>query len=167
MKRENGIAPPAAMICSRMSCCSRPLWANASASGGGKVDIMNSIAVAREPPMTAAKPEAPAVLVTGAARRIGAAIARRLHADGCVLALHYNTSAADMEALVDELEAARPQSVIALQGDLARFDTLAELVARAVGRFGRLDGLVNNASSFFPNPAGGATPAQWEQLFAV
>lgn len=117
--------------------------------------------------MTAAKPEAPAILVTGAARRIGAAIARRLHADGCALALHYNTSAADMQALVDELEAARPRSVLVLQGDLARFDTLPELVAKAVGRFGRLDGLVNNASAFFPNPAGGATPAQWEHLFAI
>jgi pteridine reductase len=119
--------------------------------------------------MTAAQPAtpAPAVLVTGAARRIGAAIARRLHADGCDLVLHYHGSATDLHALAAGLEAARPGSVLVVQADLADFDRLPELVARAVGRFGRLDGLVNNASAFFPTPAGSVTPQQWEQLFAV
>lgn len=119
--------------------------------------------------MTAAQPvtPAPVALVTGAARRIGAAIARRLHADGYDLALHYHASAADMRVLAAELESIRPGSVLPLQADLAAFDRLPELVAQAVGRFGRLDGLVNNASAFFPTPMGAATPAQWDTLFAV
>ncbi|MBA3928217.1 MAG: pteridine reductase [Xanthomonas sp.] len=107
------------------------------------------------------------VLITGAARRIGAAIARRLHADGYDLALHYRGSAVDMRTLVDELEAARPGSTLMLQADLAAFDRLPELVAKTVGHYGHLDALVNNASAFYPTPAGNATPAQWDELFAV
>lgn len=105
-------------------------------------------------------------LVTGAARRIGAAIARRLHADGYALALHYRSSRAEMDALVAELNHVRAGSVIALQADLAEFDRLPELVAGTVGHFGRLDALVNNASAFYPTPLGSATPAQWDDLFA-
>ncbi|UOV03672.1 pteridine reductase [Pseudoxanthomonas sp. F37] len=107
------------------------------------------------------------VLITGAARRIGAAIARRLQADGYDVALHYRGSAADMQGLVEELEAGRQGSTLVLQADLAVFDRLPELVAKTVGHFGRLDALVNNASAFYPTPVGGATPAQWEELFAV
>ncbi|CAN7575299.1 pteridine reductase [Pseudoxanthomonas sp. LjRoot143] len=107
------------------------------------------------------------VLITGAARRIGAAIARRLHADGYDLALHYRGSAVDMRSLVGELEAARAGSTLMLQADLAVFDRLPELVAKTVGHYGRLDALVNNASTFYPTPMGTATPAQWEELFAV
>ena len=107
------------------------------------------------------------VLITGAARRIGAAIARRLHADGYDLALHYRGSSADMRALADELDAVRPDSALMLQADLAVFDRLPELVAKTVGHFGRLDALVNNASAFYPTPAGTTAPAQWEELFAV
>lgn len=107
------------------------------------------------------------VLITGAARRVGAAIARRLHADGHDLALHYRASSADMQALVAELDAARPGSTLTLQAELTDFDRLPELVARTVGHYGRLDGLVNNASAFYPTPAGTATPAQWDELFAV
>ena len=107
------------------------------------------------------------VLITGAARRVGAAIARRLHVEGHDLALHYRASSTDMQALVDELESARPGSTLALQAELADFDRLPELVARTVGHYGRLDALVNNASAFYPTPAGMATPAQWDELFAV
>jgi pteridine reductase len=112
-------------------------------------------------------PAAPVALVTGAARRIGAAIARHLHAHGFDLALHYRESHADMQALVAELEGRRAGSVLSLQADLADFDRLPELVARTVGRFGRLDALVNNASAFFPTPFGNATPREWDALFAV
>ena len=111
-------------------------------------------------------PTAPVALITGSARRIGAAIARRLHADGYDLALHYRGSVAEMHALVAELEALRPGSVLAVQADLSEFDRLPELVAHAVGRFGRLDALVNNASSFQPTPVGTTTPRQWDELFA-
>ncbi len=109
----------------------------------------------------------PAALVTGSARRIGAAIARRLHAAGFDLALHYRDSAGEAQALAAELESARAGSVVLLQADLAQFDRLPELVAKAVGRFGRLDALVNNASAFYPTPFGATTPAQWDELFAI
>lgn len=116
-------------------------------------------------PEAAARPIKVA-LITGAARRIGAAIARCLYADGYNLALHYRASKAEMDALLIELNAARPNSVIALQADLAQFDRLPELVANTVGHFGRLDALINNASGFYPTPIGTATPAQWDDLFA-
>lgn len=109
----------------------------------------------------------PVALVTGAARRIGAAIARRLHADGYDLALHYRASKAEMQALAAEMEALRSDSVLTLQADLAEFDRLPELVAQTVGHYGRLDALVNNASNFFPTPLGNVTPAQWDALMAV
>lgn len=108
----------------------------------------------------------PVALVTGSAHRIGAAIARGLHAAGYDLALHYRHSRAELDALVAELEAARAGSTLVLQAELAEFDRLPELVARTVGRFGRLDGLVNNASGFEATPIGTATPAQWDALFA-
>jgi pteridine reductase len=106
-------------------------------------------------------------LVTGSARRIGAAIARRLHAAGYDLALHYRGSADDAQALATELEGARADSTLLLQADLAEFDRLPELVAKTIGRFGRLDALVNNASGFHPTPFGTTTPAQWDELFAI
>lgn len=112
-------------------------------------------------------PPAKVALITGAARRIGAEIARRLHADGFDLALHYRSSKADMEALLAELNATRPGSAIGLQAELAEFDRLPELIALTIGRYGRLDALVNNASNFFPTPIGSATPAQWDALMAV
>lgn len=109
---------------------------------------------------------APVALITGSARRIGAVIAKRLHSEGFDLALHYRGSTAEMQALAAELEAVRANSVLTLQADLSEFDRLPELVARTVGRFGRLDALVNNASTFQPTPLGMATPAQWDVLFA-
>ncbi|MFP7722922.1 pteridine reductase [Lysobacter sp. A3-1-A15] len=112
-------------------------------------------------------PDSPVALVTGSARRIGAAIARALHAAGYDLALHYRSSSAEVDALACELENERAGSTHALQADLAQFDRLPELVAATVGRFGRLDALVNNASGFFPTPIGQATPAQWDALFAT
>lgn len=109
----------------------------------------------------------PVALVTGAARRLGAAIARRLHAAGYDLALHYRGSAAEATALAAELEAGRAGSVLPLQADLSAFDRLPELVARTVGRFGRLDALVNNASGFAPATFGAIHPAHWDEMMAV
>lgn len=105
-------------------------------------------------------------LITGSARRVGAAIARALHADGYRLALHYRHSGEAMQALVAELDAARPGSVLPLHADLAEFDRLPELVARTVGHFGQLDALINNASAYYATPIGQATPQQWDELFA-
>lgn len=109
----------------------------------------------------------PVALITGAARRLGAAIAQRLHEDGYDIGLHYRESSAEAAALAARFNASRPNSALLLQAELTELDRLPELIAGAVGHFGRLDALVNNASAFFPTPFGATTPAQWETLFAA
>lgn len=109
----------------------------------------------------------PVVLVTGAAKRVGAVIAAVLHAAGYDLALHHRASARAMAATVAPLEAARPGSVLVLQGELGDDAVPPRLVAETLSRFGRLDALVNNASAFYPTPLGQATPAMWDELFAA
>ena len=109
----------------------------------------------------------PVALVTGAARRIGATIARHLHAAGYDVVLHFRRSRADVDALVAELERARAGSTLALEADLGDVDALAPLVASAVQRFDRLDALVNNASAFYPTLVGTATAQQWDELFGA
>ncbi|MGN2253932.1 pteridine reductase [Frateuria sp. GZRe12] len=108
----------------------------------------------------------PVALVTGGARRVGATIARALHAAGYDLALHYRHSADEAAGLLRELERARTGSTLAVQADLAAVERLPALVEQVLGRFGQLDALVNNASAFFPTPVGSATAAQWDELFA-
>ncbi|MEL1263252.1 pteridine reductase [Pseudoxanthomonas putridarboris] len=108
----------------------------------------------------------PVALITGSAKRIGAGIARQLYANGYDLALHYRNSATEMQALAAELEATRPGGVLTLRADLSEFDRLPEIVANTVGRFGRLDALVNNASAYYATPIGQTTPQQWDELFA-
>ena len=110
--------------------------------------------------------ERPVALVTGAAKRVGAAIARRLHAAGYDLALHHRHSGQEMAALVAELEAARPFSTLVLKAELADAAALPDLVTATEAHFGRLDALVNNASAFRPTPLGHATPDDWDELFA-
>jgi len=107
---------------------------------------------------------APVVLITGAARRVGAEIARTLHAAGANLLLHYRSSAAAADALAAELNLLRPKSALALRRDLRDTQGLADMVAGAVAHFGRLDALVNNASSFFHTPVGAIDEAAWEDL---
>ncbi|RIK80161.1 MAG: hypothetical protein DCC67_09705 [Planctomycetota bacterium] len=106
-------------------------------------------------------------LVTGAARRVGASIARALHGAGAGVAIHYRGSAAAAEALVAELDGRRPGSAFAIQADLLDCAALKALVASTVARTGRLDALVNNASSFYPTPLASVTEAQWEDLIGT
>ncbi len=103
-------------------------------------------------------------LVSGAARRIGAAIVKQLHAAGARVAIHYRGSAAEAQALADRLNAARDASAIAVQADLLDIDSLPRLVAGVVDWGGRLDVLVNNASSFYPTPPGDITIEHWHDL---
>jgi len=103
-------------------------------------------------------------LVTGSSRRVGAAIARRLHAAGANLMLHYRRSESDAQALQAGLNAERAGSVALVQADLLDASGLAEIVRNTLARFDHIDALVNNASSFYPTPVGEITPAQWDDL---
>lgn len=104
------------------------------------------------------------VLVTGAARRIGAAIAQAFHARGARVAVHYHRSAADAAALVAGMNRARPGSAAAFEANLAAPSALAALPVSVIGTFGALDVLVNNASTFYPTPVGSITAAQFDDL---
>lgn len=106
----------------------------------------------------------PVILITGAARRVGAEIARQVHGTGARVALHYRRSAADAEQLADELNRARAESAFIVGGDLARFGVAEEIAARTLAHYGRVDGLVNNASSFFATPLGSIDEAAWVEL---
>lgn len=110
---------------------------------------------------------AEAVLVTGAAKRLGAATARLLHAHGASIAVHYHRSAAPALALVAELNAMRPGSAVAVQANLLDIDALPGMVAATVAAFGKLTVLVNNASTFYPTPVGSITAAQFDDLIGT
>ncbi|CAN5154107.1 pteridine reductase [soil metagenome] len=106
-------------------------------------------------------------LVTGAARRIGAGIARALHAAGAAVVVHYRQSRSDAESLCAELNAKRPASAFPAELDLLDHDRLPGLVDLALNRTGRLDVLVNNASSFYPTPVGDIDEAHWTDLMGT
>ena len=105
-----------------------------------------------------------AILITGAARRIGSIIARTLHESGARVVLHCHKSRVDADDLCEEFNAARPDSCAVVQADLLDVAGLPRLAEEAARAFGRLDGLVNNASTFHPTPMGEITPAHWEDL---
>src|SRR5215471_10655813 len=103
-------------------------------------------------------------LVTGGARRVGAAIARRLHADGANVLLHYRDSAADADQLAAELNALRTKSALTVKAELLAPIAPRALVSAALDGFGRLDVLVNNASRFFPTALGAIEASHWDEL---
>jgi pteridine reductase len=107
------------------------------------------------------------VLITGGAKRVGAAIARRLHREGANLMLHYRGSEREANALRGELNAVRENSVALVQADLLDVAGLPEIVKNTVSRFERLDALINNASTFFPTPVGEITMANWDSLMGA
>lgn len=104
------------------------------------------------------------VLISGAARRVGAALAEFLHGHGMNIALHYRHSRREAEALAAKLNGARAHSVILLQADLLYSADLPRLVREALSGWSKLDALINNASSFYPTPFGAVTDAQWDDL---
>lgn len=106
----------------------------------------------------------PAVLITGAARRIGATIARVLHQKSMNILLHYHHSAVEAEALCHELNEKRPDSAVLLSADLRQSQALPNLIERALQPWGRLDGLVNNASCFYPTLIETCDEKQWADL---
>ena len=103
-------------------------------------------------------------LITGGARRLGAAIVRRLHSGGANVLIHYRDSEADATALVGELNAMRAKSAAKVKAELLAPIAPRALVSAAKDAFGRLDILVNNASSFFPVPMGQIESSHWEEL---
>jgi pteridine reductase len=108
-----------------------------------------------------------AVLVTGAARRIGAALARGFHAHGAAVCIHCHQSLGEAEHLRDELNRQRAGSAAIVTADLLDVNALPAVVAAAVKAFGRLDALINNASTFYPTAFGSVSPAQWDDLIGT
>jgi pteridine reductase len=104
------------------------------------------------------------VLITGGARRVGAEIARTLHAAGANVMIHYRSSAAAAIVLADEFNRLRAHSAAIFAAHLLTAEAPDKLIAAALLEFGRLDILVNNASSFYPTPVGQITVAQWDDL---
>ncbi len=107
------------------------------------------------------------ILITGAAKRVGAAIARRLHRAGANLTLHYHSSEREAHALQSELNLQRAQSVMLVKADLLEIAGLAEIVKTCVERYGSLDALVNNASAFYPTPVGTIGAGDWDELIGA
>ena len=104
------------------------------------------------------------VLITGGARRVGAEIARTLHAAGADIFIHYRSSATAAIALADQFNQARPHSAAIHAAQLSSPEAPEKLVAAVLLEYGRLDILINNASSFYPTPVGEITLAQWDDL---
>lgn len=110
--------------------------------------------------------EGKVVLITGAARRLGAATARELHGRGWRVLVHCRQSRNAAEEMAAELNAKRRASCHVLQADLGSDTETEKLASDALGVFARVDALINNASAFYPTPVGTTTSAQWDDLFS-
>src|SRR5689334_22790254 len=107
------------------------------------------------------------VLVTGAARRVGAALTRALHAAGANVVIHFRSSAEPAAELARELNQARPESARLAECDLLDIEQLPALAQAPVDAFGSLDILINNASTFYPTPLGDITEIDWNDLIGT
>ncbi|MBE9516896.1 MAG: pteridine reductase [Proteobacteria bacterium] len=106
-------------------------------------------------------------LISGGARRIGAEVTRRLHAEGMNLVIHYHSSEKEAHGLQQELLEKRPDSVVLVQGDILNVAKLRNLVQETVRTFKRIDVLLNNASTFYPTPIDEANEKQWDDLLGT
>jgi pteridine reductase len=108
--------------------------------------------------------EGKVVLVTGGAKRVGAAIVRTLHAQGANVMIHYRASAADAKSIKDQLNAQRAGSAATVQAELLETETLPSLVLQTLDTFGRLDALINCASTFYPTTLSEVSETAWSEL---
>ena len=126
----------------------------------------------RKGPATAGRKSSPslegkAVLITGGARRVGAAIARALQAAGANVMIHHRSSAAEARALASELNSLRGGSAALVRADLLDTKQLRIVVDATMKTFGQLDVLINNASTFYPTPVGSITEQHWNDLLGT
>ncbi len=105
-------------------------------------------------------------LITGAARRIGAAIASKFHQQGFTVILHCNNSRSEADALAAQFNAERANSACVVQADLNNVAAITQLVTTVLEQFSAVDVLVNNASGFYPTPFAQVTDAQWQDVMA-
>ncbi|WP_439133942.1 pteridine reductase [Pseudomaricurvus sp.] len=122
---------------------------------------MQNISTTESTPSTTA-----VALITGGARRIGAEIIRQLHQQGYRVLIHYRHSRDEAQALADLLNQVRSDSAALIQADLSQDESIESLATAAIAVFGRIDVLINNASSFYPTPIGHATLDQWDELMS-
>lgn len=111
--------------------------------------------------------EGKAVLITGAARRVGACLARALQAAGANVMIHHRSSAAEARALASELNSLRGGSAALVHADLLDVKQLGTVIDATMKTFGQLDVLINNASTFYPTPVGGITERHWNDLLGT
>jgi len=110
---------------------------------------------------------APVVLITGAAHRLGAHTAETLHGRGWNVVIHYRSRQEQARQLIDKLNRERADSATSVQADLTNPEDLARLAKTACNHWQRLDGLVNNASVFYPNPTENATEDDWQGIMGA
>lgn len=109
-------------------------------------------------------PQPPVALVTGAAKRVGAGIVHKLHSEGWSVIIHCRNSHQEATTLAETLNASRPDSATVIACDLSTASQCEQLIADSISETGRLDALVNNASSFYPTPIGNITEQDWDNL---
>ncbi len=108
--------------------------------------------------------ESRVALITGAAHRLGAEITRQLHAAGLRVLIHYRNSRAPADALAAALNQQRPDSARTLSADLLDLSAIEQLAQAALSAWGRIDVLINNASTYYPTPIGSIQSEQWDDL---
>ena len=104
------------------------------------------------------------ILITGAAKRVGKEMALSFFKKGWNIIIHYNSSIEDAQSLADEMNAQRKNSAYIIQANLDNAEDVLKLAETALSLSGRIDGLINNESTFYPTPMGSFSEEHWEAL---